>query len=265
MKTKIKPVISVAPITTHYILVDYDNLAKNIVGCHNFGMKPEDCPRVISLVLKSLDEQSTFFRTARPLEKISVYLYNGWYRDVNKTRLAENILKEISYNPNYKTYTLSSALKVYIDIRLAYGLLSLQQKPFYGTLRRYGPNIKVYSQYSPCCDLSNQLIKGIKHYTKTGCCNGCGNDISKAFFSEGQKLVDTMLTCDMHWLAKTKENSVALVSSDDDLVPPIFQQALETSNVYHVLTTETSSHCFENFYLPLKPESCEVVYLKIGA
>ena len=84
-------------------------------------------------------------------------------------------------------------------------------------------------------------------------------------FSEGQKLVDTMLACDLHWLARDKSNCVALVTSDDDLVPPIFQQSQETENVYHVLTKEESSHCFENFYLPIKPEHYKLVYLTIGA
>ena len=50
-----------------------------------------------------------------------------------------------------------------------------------------------------------------------------------------------------------KENIIAVVSSDDDMIPMIFQENMLSDKIYHVLTLSEHGYFFSQFYDKIKP------------
>lgn len=252
--------ISVSRPIVHYVLVDYDNLAKSV------GMTVSDCPRIISMVIKAVDQQTDCFKNVNYNARVCIRLYGGWFRDKEKTILAQNLIKEIASRSSYSQYTLNVNARLELQIHLAQCIECMPNSPFFGTLRHYHKlPIKVDDNVDVCCDDMDKLISRMDWYLRNdGQCFGCGKTGTRPFYSEGQKLVDTMMASDLHWFARDETNRVVLVSSDNDLIPPVFQQSLLTRNVYHVLTTEESDFCYENYYYPIRPQQYKQVFFKKG-
>jgi hypothetical protein len=60
-----------------------------------------------------------------------------------------------------------------------------------------------------------------------------------------QKLVDTMLAADLIHLGSTSNEPIAIVTSDDDLMPPVIQAVYSGAEVLHLHTIagrSTPSH-----------------------
>lgn len=51
-----------------------------------------------------------------------------------------------------------------------------------------------------------------------------------------QKLVDTMLAVDLLYLGTVSDEPIAIVTSDDDLMPPIIQAVYNGAKVLHLHT-----------------------------
>ena len=62
-----------------------------------------------------------------------------------------------------------------------------------------------------------------------------------------------MIFCDLHYLAQQPDNVIAIVSSDDDMLPVIFQESVSNNNIYHVLTLPQHGGFFTQYYSKLKP------------
>lgn len=254
-----KLTISVSSSPRHRILIDYDNLAKNV------GMKPDQCWPYFAYIAKALDEQSIFFDNVGAFATVDIRLYGGWFCDKDKTRLAQTLIKEINTISKYKQYTLKSKSKANLSVSLANGLASIRGHVFYGTMRKYDPNIRIDDQMDSCCNDMESMLNSLSYFLgHNNECIGCQANMEGILYSEGQKLVDTMIACDLQFFASQEDNKVAVVSSDDDLVPPLFFQTASKNNVFHVLTTRQSSFCYENYYYPTRPANYKSVFLDEG-
>ncbi|MCQ2262584.1 MAG: hypothetical protein MJZ42_05455 [Bacteroidales bacterium] len=250
--------ISVNKRVVHFVLVDYDNLAQSL------HMEWNDCQLYINKVIQSLDIQSDYFEGVNDHQPVQILLYGGWYSNRGKTRLAENLVATLAVDVGYDRYKLQSGCTVDIKVKLAYGLQSMRERVFYGTFRRYEPSIKIKPPKENCCDDSRRFLQALREYLKSGECFGCHTDMRGQIYAEGQKMVDTMLACDLQSLAGEKDYKVAVVSSDNDLIPPIFQQSMLSHNVYHVLTKEVSDHCYEEYYYPMCPQNYKQIFFTMG-
>lgn len=201
----------------YYILVDYDNFAKNVLGGN-------DRPSIDALfdTVRLLHCSSTFFGDASPKSNVLFRLYGGWFLNRTQTHDAERLIAEIMGRPS-GTYYLKADTPLYVDFELAKAMLTMNRNPFFSTCRK-----KWFDQCPKC----GSLKRGI--------------DVR-------QKLVDTMLCCDFIHLSSQDEH-VAVVTNDDDLIPPLFQQASLGKPVYHVLTTRDPASSFSDFYDPIHPD-----------
>ena len=86
-----------------------------------------------------------------------------------------------------------------------------------------------------CC------LRGLKKLFRDECCPDCtltADDLIPERVQ--QKLVDTMLAADLlHLSAGGGEEPVALVTSDDDLMPPVIQAVHGGATVLHLHTIAT--------------------------
>lgn len=203
-----------------YILVDYDNFAKNVFGGKDRNMISLDA---ISDTARLLAGSSSFFDGAEPKGRIQIRLYGGWFYRDKDSHDAQDLIGEILSRPS-GTFKLNESTPLYVDFQLARAMLSMNGNPFYATCR-----VDRYNYTCPDCKSS---IKG--------------SDVR-------QKLVDTMLGCDFIRLSDQGEH-VAVVTSDDDLIPPLFQQAALGKPVFHVLTTSYPASSFTDFYDPIHPD-----------
>ena len=201
-----------------YILVDYDNFAKNVFGGKERNKISLDA---ISDTARLLACSSRFFDGAEPKGHIQIRLYGGWFYRDRDSRDAQDLIGEIRSRPS-GTFRLNENTPLYVDFQLATDMLSMKYRPFYATCR--------IDRYDTCPKCQSQ--KG-------------GRDVY-------QKLVDTMLGCDFIRLSD-QGMPVAVVTSDDDLIPPLFQQATLGKPVFHVLTTNCPASSFIDFYDPIHP------------
>lgn len=211
----------------YYVLVDYDNFVLNVLGS-----KRRDATYSLFDVVKQLDSKSDFFCGATARSKVYVFLYGGWYFYDRQSYDAQNLSylrgKSLTY---YKDRT-----PLYVYYRLSEQLFSMENNssPLYATFRR----TPFPSDQCPTC----RTIKpgGYQNY---------------------QKMVDTMLCCDLLYLSE-REKRIAVVTADDDLVPPLLQESLLGNPVYHVLTAEPEpSSAFRLYYEPLCPDNYHRIVL----
>lgn len=228
-----------------YILVDYDNLEKNQ------NLQEGDILTAISHMLNRLDQKLDFFKNADRLQPVKILLYGGWYEERMWTNKSQKIKQAISDQVS-TLFTSSHGTELNVSINLSYGMLSIPGRPFFGTYRRYPGNFNIRNLYK-CCDDGEVCIDFIKHVKEQNSCIYCGKDLSKLFYSNSQKMVDTIICCDLLCLSQKDQCYIAIVSSDDDLLPPIFQQSQGNDRIYHLLTRQEKGYYFTQYYDPIKP------------
>ena len=227
------------------ILVDYDNLEKN----QELG--EEESISAISYLLNLLENSSDFFDGINALGRVDVFLYGGWYCEGNWTRKAQKISSTLSNSYPF-LYTLQSGIKINVFTQLSFGLMCLPGRAFKGTFRRYPAKYRVANKYR-CCNKSKPCVDFIRHLEENNQCMYCYSDQSDLLFCDSQKMIDTMICCDILHLSQQHENMIVVVTSDDDLLPPLFQNCLNNANIYHVLTRDKADKYFDRFYSAMAP------------
>ena len=229
-----------------YILVDYDNLEKN--ACFTVSQ----FATAIMEIVKKLDQKSVFFNSSSKLQNINILLYGGWFFNDRLSYKAQEIRRQIQDNFP-QLYRLKSNIQINVQCEMSYGILSLgKTKHFYATYRRYPARFEINKKYTTCCEDGDICVDFVKEWLKDKKCCYCSNE-QEIFVSIGQKMVDSMLFCDLHFLSQEKENIIAVVSSDDDMIPMIFQENMLSDKIYHVLTLSEHGYFFSQFYDKIKP------------
>lgn len=235
--------------TQYYILVDYDNLEKNQ------KLQDNEIITAMNHMLNRLDRELDFFVEAKALQKINILLYGGWYDQKTRTKKSIRIKQEISKpRPSLFLSQHNVNLNPYIDI--SHGLMSFPGRTFYGTFRHPQAKFKIKNLQS-CCEDGAICVDFVRHLNEHKECCYCSADLSDLLYCDSQKMVDTMICCDLLYLSQ-KEGSrifITIVSSDDDLIPPIYQQCKSNNRIYHLLTKEQTNSSFDNFYSSFKPSN----------
>lgn len=201
--------------TIFNVFVDYDNLlhAQKTAGTLDVVTK--------ALIQIPLDNVAT-------RAKCDVRIYGGWYEGNQITRLAEDIAIQIQRDfpaiirlPKGK----GDYINVSTTAELAVALLQEPGHHLFNTYRKKGrpSNIRVQAQSNVGCADPDCVLPLMKKLISNGNCpkQGCGVTASDLVYRHEQKIVDTMLSCDLIHAANEGANKIILVSGDDDFIPPL--------------------------------------------
>lgn len=184
--------------------------------------------------------------------RLSVRLYDGWYENQTLTRKAQQVSLEVSAN-TAMTRTLadgSRTHKLIINTELAYSLRSAPGQHLWHTFRPrdYRGDITCRHPSTAGCSRPACPLVALHYFLTHGRCPDPGCSITPhALFSRSeQKLVDTMIAADLFSLHLQSVPRVAVVSSDDDLWPPIKLLTQLGIHVVHVHTIP--GHTTPTFY-----------------
>lgn len=216
-----------APPPQYFLLVDFDNLFLNVCGRNNYNRMHQG---MLYDLVRRLDLETSFFDAIVTRSRIRLRLYGGWYRESRLSVMAQNLRQAVMVG-GLGPYDTRARVRVNVQSELAHNLYCMgnSQTPLYATFR------SVRSQTCPLCH-SNRSV-----------------------YDNHQKMVDTMLCCDLLYLVQQANTYVAVVTSDDDLLPPLLQQASAGKHVYHMLTKSTPSESFTRYYRTLFPANYHCV------
>ena len=197
------------------IFIDYDNL---LPSQKNAG--------ILDVVTKALIQMP--FDGATTRVKCEVRVYGGWYEGATMTRRAQDTTVEIQRDfPTIIRLPMGGGghCVVSMNAELAVALIQEPGHHLFNTYRRKGKpaNIRVKVPTAIGCTDPDCVLPLMKKLLKTGNCPkpGCVVAERDLVYRHEQKIVDTMLSCDLIYAANRGTNQIALVSSDDDFLPPL--------------------------------------------
>ena len=242
-------------MSVFYILVDYDNLEKN--ACISVGQSAS----AIMEIVRNLDQKSAFFNSSSKLQNINILLYGGWFFYDKLSYMAQDLRRQINCDFP-QLYRLKSNIQINVQCEMVYSIFSLGKSNFfYATYRQYPARFGIDKKYTKCCKDGDICVDFIREWIKNKKCCYCSTENENLFVSIGQKMVDSMIFCDLHFLSQSKENMIAVVSSDDDMIPVIFQVNVMSDKIYHVFTLPKYGYFFSKFYDKIKPANYKCVVL----
>lgn len=202
-------------MTTLAIFIDYDNL-----------LQVHKTAGILNVVTKALIQVPRTPGLARA--RCEVRVYGGWYEGTAITRLAQDVTIELQRDfpaiirlPN----ETGDATRVTTTAELAVALLEEPGHHLFNTYRRKSKpyNIRVELPATVGCADPDCILPMVKNLLKKGKCPKpeCSVAVPDLVYRHEQKIVDTMLTCDLIYAADGGKQHVVLVSGDDDFLPPL--------------------------------------------
>jgi hypothetical protein len=213
------------------ILIDFDNIDYQM---RQAGIRSV-CTRVIQGIVGKRGEMP---------EHCRFRLYGGWYDGDQMTKGAQSLSTEIQAEfPNVIRWSGRRVTGNCIaDVELACSLAVDPGRKLTHTfrVRRFEDKVRCDTMLLAKCNHDPCLVRAIgQFFTNKKCANPrCYMTPGDLLSKEEQKMVDTMLTADLIYLATHGERDLAVVSSDDDLWPGIQTALLSGARVVHLHTRE---------------------------
>lgn len=217
-----------------HVLVDFDNLPSEL-----------QTDRVCRLAEKLVDAVCDHLEHHD--SAINIRLYGGWYNEKTLTHKAHRVISAMGSDFPYPrgVVTSSSTRTITVRAELAYSLLAYPRKVLTHTFRtREAP------KRFECCDPKQKgctadecSLSAMPALFRTGMCPRAGCAVSRqALFSpsQEQKLVDSMIVCDMLAHSRSGAGPVAVVSTDDDMWPGILTAMCFGTPVLHVWAKQST-------------------------
>lgn len=214
-------------------LIDYDNLPKIL---RRPGSLPDLCSRLLNCVAA--------VGFSMP-QRCRLRLYGGWYDGVGFTRRAQQVSAEVHTNSaSIVRWThRGNGGACLVNIEMAYSLEVEPNRHLTYTLRTrpFGGLIQCDSNaYANCTETLCPVRHVVAFMTQQKCVTqSCTLKQADLLRKTEQKLVDTMLSSDLIFLATFKDTDLFVVSSDDDLWPGI-RTALGLGASVALIHTQTS-------------------------
>lgn len=197
------------------MFIDYDNLTElqKISGMLDVATK----------VLIQMPWNSSELRGS-----CDVRIYGGWYEGNTMTKLAQNL--SISVQQEFPALikvpkNTGQPISLTANGELAVSLLQEPDHHLVETYRKKGKpaNIRVKDPASVGCANPNCPLPIVKKLLKSGRCSmpKCTTNSIDLVYRHEQKIVDTMLTCDLIYATTMGYDRLLLVSGDDDFLPPL--------------------------------------------
>lgn len=197
------------------VFIDYDNL-----------LESQRVGGILDVVTKALIQVPLDTGTNRA--KCDVRIYGGWYEGTQLTRRGQDVVVEIQRDFP-KVIRLPTATGEHVLVpttaELAVALLQEPGHHLFNTFRKKGipANVRVEAPSNVGCIDPSCVLPLMKKLLKSGNCPkaGCGIATGNLIYRNEQKIVDTMLSCDLIHAADGVAVQVILVSGDDDFLPPL--------------------------------------------
>lgn len=211
------------------ILVDYDNLTPI--------QKNRGLEDLAQRIITQVNLPENIIRTTCIMR-----LYGGWYEGSILSPKGQTIAVEAqSLSP---ALIKTSSVKIKTIIELAYS--SLEEPDFHivDSYRRKGrpTDVRAQKKEDRGCESEDCPLPIVRKALKKGLCPNmsCVNRCETILYRHEQKTLDTLLTCDLIYLAH-QEGNIVLVSGDDDFIPPLRSALLKNNSVYRCNPKVSSS------------------------
>lgn len=210
------------------ILVDYDNLLPS--------QKTAGLVDLATRVLMQLPPLN-----AQERGGCEMRLYGGWYEGTTMTQAGQELSVAIqnSFPAIIRVPNLSAGLTpIRVNASLAVALSEDPSHLLFNTFRKKGRpnNVRVQSPQDAGCARVECTLTLLKKFLKTGKCPtaSCAITSDSLIYRSEQKLVDTMLACDLLYAQMHGVDYIVLVSGDDDFIPPVRTLLLRGAPVVRV-------------------------------
>jgi hypothetical protein len=205
-----------------FALVDYDNLPSIVqqAGLHNLAHQ-------IDVVAQAGNPG---------LSDLHIRLYGGWYTHAGLTNKGTLLSQAIG-----ATFPIplmaSGGTRRYLRCEIASALLCSPADIFYATLRQRAGMRSRLTAKTPiwCANPGGCTIQASVRWSRGSCSvAGCSVVPTEAFEYYEQKLVDTLLCCDLVYLSLAQNDPIYVISDDDDMTPAILMASKYANFVSHL-------------------------------
>lgn len=209
------------------VLVDYDNLG--IYKLNKLG-------DLVSIILDRIAGAISETRVS-----CCIRLYGGWYDEKGQSVEGKKVSMALMGNENsVQRFVGKDGQVVFIKSHIEMAS-SILQKPDYDLFYTYrmkskAYNIRVKRREDVNCRHEECLLPVLSKFLKSGKCprDGCPIDDPMLVWRNEQKLVDSMIVCDMVYSANIKMAYIVLVSDDDDFIPALLALGAMHQSVFRI-------------------------------
>ena len=197
------------------VFIDYDNLQD--------GHKTSGILDVVTKALLQIPNLSVASRGT-----CDVRIYGGWYEGPTMTKLAQDL--SVTVQREFPAIIRlpgvgSDIIAFTATAELAVAMMEEPGHHLFDTYRKKGrpTNLRVQKPEDVGCTEPSCPLPSAKKMLKTGKCpiHTCTVTADDLVYRHEQKIVDTMLTCDMIFAPTLAYEYLILVSGDDDFLPPL--------------------------------------------
>jgi uncharacterized LabA/DUF88 family protein len=195
--------------------IDYDNL----LDAHKTS-------GILDVITKALMQTPIVSRESRGT--CDVRIYGGWYEGPTMTKLAQGL--SVAIQGEFPAIirlprTGSDNIALAATAELAVAMMEEPGHHLFDTYRKKGKpgNLRVQNPSAVGCIDTSCPLPIAKKLLKSGACpiHTCTVAADDLVYRHEQKIVDTMLTCDMIFATRLDYEQIILVSGDDDFLPPL--------------------------------------------
>jgi hypothetical protein len=234
-ETQISDEVIVNYIPTAYVLIDFDNFFPDYKGTEQSNNN----------LLDSLISIAVLIKEKNICKSINIRLYGGWYSQSVLTQKASSILGVIQNSKIFPIIDLVNKIKIDGTIDLSSTLIEFPEYIFDNTLKEKKGlgRIKLNKDADTAICAANTgscpgrtLRNMAKSYDKNCPVSSCVGTNSSIFVSQQQKMVDTLIACDLITVARMTETKECYLLSDDvDHIPSLMLSAMNNSAEINLL------------------------------
>jgi hypothetical protein len=195
--------------------IDYDNL----LDAHKTS-------GILDVITKALVQTPIASQETRGT--CDVRIYGGWYEGPTMTKLAQDLSVAIQgeFPAIIRIPSVGSGVvALAATAELAVAMMEEPGHHLFDTYRKKGKpaNLRVQNPADVGCMDKSCPLPIAKKLLKSGACPipTCAITADDLVYRHEQKIVDTMLTCDMIFAPRLDYDHLILVSGDDDFLPPL--------------------------------------------
>jgi hypothetical protein len=244
-----------APNLSVTILVDFDNLYKDVTG-PDFHWVNHQLNKFVELAL-GVDPN---------VEELVIRMYGGWIQGGILTARASALLSVLGGTSFFPIKHPKKDGVLRGTIGLATRLIGVPSVEWDDTRRvKNGlPKLRLAKEtlpskcINPASCPATTLSRFTKHKSKLCPTPGCSVTNSEAFQTVEQKMVDTMIACDAIFLALDEtQGHVLVVSDDSDVVPAVaLAQTLSNRPTVRLVTTNRTAGTYDTTMNSIGVECC---------
>lgn len=220
-----------------------------IVDYNNIFIADNCTAKEIELTLKDVVEQA--LQVSDTVNEILIRIYEGWYQDEKLTDRGSSIMSKFAQIEPFPNVYKGKSIVGKIDfVEQIYGI----DFPWRNTYReKPGPRLIIKKDvHRPHCPNNKDkcpvelLAKFTKKKEKVCHVDGCNVNNMSVFSQYGQKMVDTMMACDILTYGEEEDTAAIYVLTDDvDLFPSIALCSRKNPNVKLYIGTKNNKHVQE--------------------